>query len=391
MRGTVGSQEYMAIAAYQLPVKAEHVVVTAHRGGLEVIDNFADQWRALCSEAADDQPFYRPEWIRAYVRAFVPGARILLITAKVDSRLCLVLPMIEDKHVFSGFPVRRLRSPVNAHGGRFDAVRTLGPNGDAAIRATWEFLNELGCWDVLDFSHTPAGSTIDQLIAKAAECGLRTARVPDKPNPYVPVPSDPELLSRMPISSRLRTKLRQARRELAKRGSLNFIRVDVADRDKLDAFYRLEASGWKGKEKSAIACSAPTRQFYDEIAESAAKFGYFSLYMLASNGRLLAAHFALTSATRCYSPKVAYDETFKQFAPGHLIMAEILQDCVARGIQGFDITGPNDDWKMKWTSETRALNHHYVFKGAMGNFAHAVRFRLRPVIGRQLNRKRKST
>jgi CelD/BcsL family acetyltransferase involved in cellulose biosynthesis len=380
----------MAIAAYQLPVKTEQVVVSAHRGGLEIIDAMADEWRDLCADSVDDQPFYRPEWIRAHVRAFVPGAKVLLITAKLNGRLCLVLPIIEDKHIFSGLPVRRLRSPVNAHGGRFDAVRTLGRNGEAAISATWEFLNKLDCWDMLEFSHTPAESTLDQLTAKAAECGLRIARVPDKPNPYVPVPSDPELLSRMPINSRLRTKLRQARRELTKRGSLNFVRLDTADRDALDAFYRLEASGWKGKEKSAIACSASTRQFYDEIAGSAAQFGYFSLYLLASNGRLLAAHFALTSKTCCYSPKVAYDETFKQFAPGHLIMAEILQDCAARGIQGFDITGSNDDWKMKWTNETRAVNHHYVFKGAIGNLAHAVRFRLRPAIARQLRRSHKS-
>jgi hypothetical protein len=34
-----------------------------------------------------------------------------------------------------------------------------------------------------------------------------------------------------------------------------------------------------------------TRQFYDEKAESAARLGYFSRYMLELNGQLLAAHF----------------------------------------------------------------------------------------------------
>ena len=386
------SRNCVMTIAYKLaaPIAPERVVVEAHRGGVEVIDNLADEWRTLCSQAADDQPFYRPEWIRAHLSAFVPGAKVLLITARLERRLCLLLPMVEEKHMFSGLPVRRLRSPVNAHAGRFDAVRTLGPEGDAAISATWDFLKELGCWDLLEFPYTPAVSTIDRLMAKAGESGFRTVQVPDKPNPYVPVPADPELLNQMPLNSRLRTKLRQARRELGKRGSLNFFRVDLDDRGALDGFYQLEASGWKGQQGSAIACSMRTRQFYDEIAKWAARFGYFSLYMLELNGQLLAAHFSLTSANRCYSPKVAYNETFKQFAPGHLIMGEILRDCAQRGIQGFDITGSNDDWKMKWTSQTRAVNHHFVFKGAMGNLAYAIRFRLRPAIARQLPRKPKS-
>jgi CelD/BcsL family acetyltransferase involved in cellulose biosynthesis len=382
----------MTIAAHKLAaqVSPERSVVSAHRGGVQVVDDLAEEWRNLCATAADDQPFFRPEWIRAHLRAFAPEAKVLLITARIDGRLCLLLPMVEEKQMFSGLPVRRLRSPVNAHGGRFDAVRTLGPDGDAAICAAWKFLKELDGWDLLEFPYTPAGSTIERLIAKAEESGFRTAQVQERPNPYVPVPSDPEFLKQMPLSSRLRTKLRQARRELAEQGSLNLFRVDAADRSALDRFYHLEASGWKGKEGSAIACGIRTRQFYDEIAESAARFGYFSLYMLELNGQLLAAHFALTSANRCYSPKVAYHESFKQFAPGHLIVAEILRDCVMRGIQGFDITGPNDEWKMKWTSETRSVNHHFVFKGAMGNLAYAVRFRLRPTIGRQLLRKLKS-
>ncbi|HLV87852.1 MAG TPA: GNAT family N-acetyltransferase [Candidatus Sulfotelmatobacter sp.] len=378
--------------AYKLAIeiKAERVTVSAQRGGVEVIDQLEEEWRTLCTESPDDQPFYRPEWIRAHLRAFVPEARILLITARIGTRLCLLLPMIEEKNAFYGLPLRRLRSPVNSHGGRFDAVRTAGPVGDAAVSAMWDFLEELDCWDLIDFQCVPVDSTIDLLMAKADECGLHTAQVPEKPNPYVPVPSDIDLLRQMPLNSRLRTKLRQARRELKKQGSLNFFRLDVADRDALDRFYQLEASGWKGQERSAIACNVRTRQFYDEIAEVAARFGYFSLYVLELNGQLLAAHFSLTSPNRCYSPKVAYNENFKEFAPGHLIVAEILQDCALRGIQGFDITGPDDEWKMKWTSETRAVNHHFIFKGAIGNLAHALRFRLRPAIARQLHRKPRS-
>jgi CelD/BcsL family acetyltransferase involved in cellulose biosynthesis len=378
--------------AYKCPpqIRPEGVVVSAHRGGVEIVDNLAEEWRSLCADAADDQPFYRPEWIRAHLRAFLPGAKVRLIAVRDEGRLRLVLPLVEEKGTIGGIPVRTLRAPVNAHGARFDAVCNSGADGDAAISAAWQFLKQMEVWDVLQFRNAPLGSVAGRLAALAAADGFQTVQVPERPSPYVPVPADPELLNRLPPNSKLRSQLRQARRRLAEHGSLSFRRLETADPEALQRFYRLEASGWKGKEGSAILCHEPTRTFYDEMAESAAHFGYFSLYLLELNHQLVAGHYSFTLRGRCYSPKVAYDETFKQFAPGHVIVAEILQDCAMRGIQEFDISGSNDDWKMKWTSLARELSHHFVFKGKMGSLAHVVRFRLRPAIARQLQRRSKS-
>jgi CelD/BcsL family acetyltransferase involved in cellulose biosynthesis len=378
--------------AYQVAIQnsLEGMVVTAHRGHAEVIDNLADEWRNLCADAADDQPFYRPEWIRAHLRAFWRDAKVMLIAVRHHGRLRMVLPLVEEKGTVDGVPVRILRAPVNAHGARFDAVCSSGTDGDAALSAAWQFLKDTKIWDMLQFCYAPQGSRVAQLAALAATDGFRSARIPERPNPYVPVPADPELLNRLPPNSKLRSQLRQSRQRLTEHGLLRFRCTETADREALQSFYRLEASGWKGKEGSAILCQEATRNFYDEIATSAARFGYFSLYMMELNDQLLAAHYSFTYCGRCYSPKIAYNESFKQFAPGHLIMTEILQVCALRGIQGFDITGSDDDWKMKWTSQTKAVNDHFVFRGVMGTLAHAVRFRLRPVIARRLRRKPKS-
>ncbi len=379
--------------AHQLPVQvcSEPVVVSAHRGGVEVVDDLADEWRNLCAEAMDDQPFYRPEWIGAQLRAFVPGANVLLITARLNGRLCLVLPLIEEKCIFSGLPVRRLRSPVNAHGARFDGVRSALLESDPTISATWNFLKASVKWDLLVFPYTPEGGTIDRLVAEARASGFRTGQVPEKPSPYIPVPSNPELLKQMPPNSKLRSQLRQSRNRLSARGDLRLLRVATADRKVINRFYALEASGWKGQERSAILSDPRTRQFYDEVAESAARFGYLSLYLLEAKGDLLAGHFALTTQGCCYSPKVAYNEDFRQFAPGHLIVSEILEDCRTRGIRVFDITGPNDAWKMKWTNHTHALNQYFVFgQTLVGRLAHAARFRLQPTVARCLPRRLKA-
>src|SRR5258708_28758472 len=106
------------------------MVVGADRGGVEVVDHWADSWRKLCDEAVDDQPFYHPEWIAAHIRAFTPHAKIVLLTVTLEGKLLFVLPLLQEWSVFSGVPLRKLRGPVNSHSCRFDAVRHSSSQGD---------------------------------------------------------------------------------------------------------------------------------------------------------------------------------------------------------------------------------------------------------------------
>lgn len=351
--------------------------VDCARGGMEVVESCANEWSELCADAVEDQPFYRPEWMIAYLRRYAKTSKIWLLTARQGGRLCLLLVLLEQSGTFSKIPVRKLCSPVNSFSGRFDAVRRRGPEGEKAVAAVWSHLRKLGGWDLLQFRYSPEGSTLERLAAAAQTDGYLTAHEPDKPNPFVELPTDCNALSLMPHNSKLRSQLRQLRSRLSTQGRIRFSRIDSADQKELKRFYDLEASGWKGKIRSCALYDG-SKGFYDEIAATAARLGYFALYTLELDDTLLAAHFAFLYRGRCYSPKVAYNENFKAYAPGHLIVADILRDCVGQGVTEYDITGEDHPWKMKWATSTRAIRHHFVFRGALGKLAHTVRFKLRP-------------
>ncbi len=363
------------------------MVAAAHRGGVEVVERWADEWRSLCGEAVDDQPFYRPEWIAAHIRAFTPQAKVVLLTVHSEGKLLFVLPLLQEWGALSGVPVRKLRGPVNHHSCRFDAVRHASSQGDAAVVAAWNHLQNLPGWDLLELHDVPEGGTISALALAASNSGVHIAQVAMRRNPYVPVPPDPVGLAKLPVNARLRGKLRHIHRELESHGGLKFLRVDKVDKSVLERFYELESAGWKGAEGSAIACHPQIRQFYDEISQAAERFGYLCMYSLELNGELLASHFGLSLRGRYFSPKIAYNEKFPQYAPGHLIVSEILQDCASRGISEYDITGIDDEWKMKWTSQTRAKFMYFVFRrGLPGSLAHAIRFRVRPAVKKLIRR-----
>jgi CelD/BcsL family acetyltransferase involved in cellulose biosynthesis len=357
----------------QPPVSVAHQpVVQTERGGADLVDRLLVDWRRLCEEAEDDQPFYRPEWIRAYLHAFAPRAHILLITVRMSGRLRLVLPLIEEKGTFCKVPVRKLRAPVNHHACRFDAILSAGPEGEAAIQAVREHLKQIHGWDVLQLRDALEGSAASRLAAAARADGFRTLEIKDNPSPYVSVPADAGLRKQLPVNARLRRQLRQIRREIASQGlSLKFRRIETLDADALNRFFELESSGWKGTERSSILLQG-NRVFFQEIAAAAVRFGYFTLYMLELDGRLIASQFGFTHRARYYSVVVAYDEAFKQFSPGHLIIEEILNDCAGRGIHVYDMTGQNQEWKMKWTTQVHPLSHHFIFNGPWGRLTYAL-------------------
>ena len=366
----VGSLRYVA------PGRLE---VNVREGDVNIIKEIADPWRALCRECADDEPFYTPEWIAAHVRAFSPGATLSIVTATLDGQFSFVLPLIKKWHTFQGVPVRTLSSPTNSHSCRFDAVRRLGPAGDAAVRAAWDHLSSRSDWDLISIRETPEGGTVAALLDAAESDGMHTAEIAMRSNPLIRIPKDAGSLQRLPMNSRLRGKLRHVRRELEQRGTLRLRRVSRPRREELDKFYELEASGWKGEERSAILANSSTRQFYAEITENAGQLNYLSMYFLELDDQLLAAHLGLSYRRTYYSPKLAYNEAFKEFAPGHLIISEILKDLAERGIDMYDITGPDDEWKMRWTSEVRPRFQQLIFnKGILGQMAHSVGLRMKP-------------
>ena len=353
--------------------------VEARLGNVQLIDDLAGPWRTLCNSAADDEPFYRPEWIAAHIRAFSPQAKLFVVTVYHGDELCLILPLVRAKDTISGIPVRILLAPANTHSCRFDAVRQSGPVGDAAIAATWNFLKTSKGWDVLDLREVPNDGTLAALVALAESEGMQTGRIPMRPNPCVPIPAASEIPKHLPRNARLRGKLRQVRREIAGHGEVRLRKVTSADREDLNRFYELEAGGWKGEAQSAIIADPKTRQLYDAIATSAEWFGHLCMYFLELNGELLAAHFGLSYRDVYYSPKVAYDEKCKDFAPGHLIVSAIVEDCATRGVHTYDITGPDDEWKMRWTDSVRQRSRLLFFQSSIaGKLAHVMRFRVRP-------------
>ena len=238
-----------------------------------------------------------------------------------------VLPLIEENTLFCGFPVRMLRGAANVHSCRFDLLCASGPDGELAVKAIWESIKKDTTWDVIELPYVPSGGAAEQLLRQASGDGFLTGQIESDETPYIPNLQHSMLRSgHSHFQSNVRRRMRKAREQWPVR--LN--RVVTTDAAALERSYELESSGWKGKGKTAIACSPAIRRFYDAIAKAGAQAGYFSLYLLEFGDTVVAGHFGLAYNGHYYSPKVAYDERFAAYGPGHLIVDAILRDIADR-------------------------------------------------------------
>ena len=101
--------------AHGQKIPGSKLSVRVQRGGQELVEQIADQWRRLCDESGDEEVFYRPEWAQAYLHAFDPKAHVIVISAWAGERLRGILPLVRGRAVVSGFPIVKLALPANVH------------------------------------------------------------------------------------------------------------------------------------------------------------------------------------------------------------------------------------------------------------------------------------
>ena len=300
-------------AAQEQAIPGIKLSVRVQRGGPELVEQIAGEWRRVCDESGDEEVFYRPEWAQAYLQAFEPEADVVMISAWAGERLRGILPLVRRRTVMSGLPIVQLTLPANVHCLRASLTVCPGEEGATVLKALWEAAKNIPSWHLIDVANVVEGSAMDRLLALAQADGYRAARKRTSQTLYLPIDfsaaastSDksgaqpPWLAGTRP---KFRSHLRRAKRQLEEQGTLELKHYSEADPEALENFYALEASGWKGAEGTAIKCDAHTRQFYDAIAQAAARDGYLSLDFLELNGKPIAGHFGFNLRGRYFLPR----------------------------------------------------------------------------------------
>jgi CelD/BcsL family acetyltransferase involved in cellulose biosynthesis len=354
------------------------MMLTAHTevGGIEVLEGLSDDARQLGKEANLSEPFYEPDWSEAYLRAFCPKGKLVVFSVWDDKRMRAFLPLILKRDFMCGLPVRKLTPCANVHSNRFDLVCCNGAEREWVLLEMWREIRRCWQWNVLDLQFVKEGSAIDELLQVATRDGYFVARKSAWRALYAMCPTPSGVLEPWlaDTNRKFRANLRRTRKELEELGSVSFRHYSSPDANTLESFFQLEASGWKGREGTAIACHPSSRLFYELIGAAASRDGYLSLDFLELNGKPISAHFALSRNGRYQLIKAAYDENYSRYGPGHLIVEDVLRKLVPLGVREIDFVASSTWDETRWASKNRDHFTWFVFPRTLyGRILHFLR------------------
>lgn len=359
------------------------------RGGSELLDDLRNDWLRLCVSGGCNTPYNRPEYFAAYIRAFEPHSKIVVVTVRMEGNLVGILPLFEAQEVWYGIQVHLLTTPRDDHYPWFDLICKEGIDQDRICEAILQELNRLDGWEAIRLRHVAEGSAAHKFLEAGPCNGLLAQSIKITRVPYVTIdPSKGDFESFIGARSQnFRHMVRKALRNAGRSGGLSIRRFETADPVALGELYRIEASGWKGRQGTAIICHPHLVQFYNETANAAADRGYFRIYLAYLGTRAIAGMFAFQLDGKLSVPKLGYGEEYKRLAPGHLLVHEVLRECWESEVREFDFLGRWMRWKADWTSDSRtSWNIHLYRNNLKGWVLEKIRFGLLP-IARELYRR----
>ena len=120
-------------------------------------------------------------------------------------------------------------------------------------------------------------------------------------------------------------EFRRLKRRLAEMGSLEHRVARTADDIRLgvETFLTLEAAGWKGRERTAMAIDRYRAAFAREALHRLAEQDLCRVHSLVLDGKPIACLIVLVESGVAYTWKTAYDEAYSQFSPGTLLTIEV--------------------------------------------------------------------
>jgi CelD/BcsL family acetyltransferase involved in cellulose biosynthesis len=351
--------------------------VTLRRCDLAGFGEITPEWERLA--AGGGSPFLSAAWVESWWRAVAPDEASALVLQDEDGSLLAGALFVE-----SG---RTLRAAVNDHTPDWGAVAADDNSGS---RFWAEVAGRAGRRVVLG-PLLGEGEEVAAPREALESAGYRLVEEGREPSPLLELPGSFEELFAA-RSGKLRAQIRRGRRGLEELGELETRTVDGGPglEEALDAFFALEAAGWKGQEGTAIASDPALLELYRGFAESASAQGRLRIQLLELNGKLVAADYGCVFEGCGYRIKTTFDEGLRKFAPGMVLLTDVLEASIEEGLTRYDFLGGPDEYKLRWTDRVRGHTTIHGFRGPGAVPAYQWRNRVRPALKTARDRLRRA-
>ena len=280
-------------------------------------------WSDLAARASEPNAFAEP-WFVAPSLAHLRDEAVRLVEVRTHSRLTGII-MLGVERRYGRVPVAHVQNWRHHH--LFLGAPLVAAGEEEAFwQALLQHLDE-SRW-APNFLHVhglvEGGPVLDGLQAASNDRGC--ALVHREVRAALESDLSPTAYYEATVRKKKRKELARLRNRLAELGTL--ATRELVPEDDLtpwsDAYLRLEQSGWKGKEGSALACRPETEAFFRNTLGAARAAGRLQLLALELDGRPIAMLVNFLTPPGSFSFKTTFDEDYARFSPGVLLQIDNL-------------------------------------------------------------------
>ena len=355
--------------AVNRPDPAWHFSVLCGRSGFE---NLRPRWQALIDRLPRSTYLQQPGWIGSYLDTLAGQQETLhFVTASRGGVLGGVLVLSQPTGL-RRWLAPELRMVFGEHMVLADLV------ADAQETTLWpSMLDWLGRqralgWAVMWLPAVCAGSVLGQALQAPLPQGCQ--RVPRTHSAWLDCSRDADH-ALADVSKSFRQNLNRLQRRAHAMGTLGYqVAAQPGELEPaLEQLLRVESSGWKKEQGTAIALDPALVAFYHRLVRVFGAQGSCRIYLLTLDDTVIAAQFGLVSDRQLNLLKIGYGQAHASIAPGHLLMPHTIDRvCADPALDRLSfVTHPA--WSHLWKPRLTPVESVHLFAPTLtGRLAQAV-------------------
>lgn len=279
------------------------------------------RWADLAGAAAEANAFYAPDMLEAALGHLAAGHGVRLIEVQEDGRAIGLLPVVPSPR-HGRLPISCIANWMHDHC-FFGAPLIRRGHEGAAWRGFLAQLDDAG-W-ARGFLHLEGLDAAGASAAALEALCVEQRRGRQEIHRYDRAMLRSDLSAEAYWETHVRAKKRKEVRRLQKRlAELGRVEVRQLEREAdlpvwCRDFLTLEASGWKGRHGTALACKQNDEAFFRAACAAAFCGGRLHFLRVDLDGRAIAMLVNFRQGEGGFSFKIAFDEALGRFSPGVLV------------------------------------------------------------------------
>jgi len=360
---------------------------------LEIVDQYSKlceleaDWNEVLTSSGVNCVFLTFEWFSSFVRSFELEDKLVIGVLREGNEVIGILPLYRAEAKVAGVLCKVFRSISNVQTPKYDFILKVGKE-ECARKALAE-LREHYNWDFVQLDYVNNDSPVLKALCENSSKGQYVKTVPVMRSPFLEITMGwGEYYNS--LSKKLTKNIdyyeRRASREFGVK--MEVINGPLLDRSILLEAFRIEDSGWKGTQGSSIIKNDMVSAFYQNLAFSMNRKGWFDLLFLKFGEVRVAFDYCLKHDSSYSLLKIGFDKKYGKYSPGMVLRKKAIENVFLHGFQRYDFLGKGDEYKVKMANRDAVMSRVFIFgNGVKSRLIKAVMFEVPELAGKMRMRK----